>query len=51
MIMATIGTFTRSGNGFTGAVKTLTLNVKVRITPSETPNEKAGGLLISALPR
>ena len=26
--MATIGTFTASNNGFTGSVKTLTLNVK-----------------------
>ena len=26
--MATIGTFTRTDNGFTGSVKTLTLNVK-----------------------
>jgi uncharacterized protein (DUF736 family) len=46
--MATIGTFTRSGNGFTGAVKTLTLNVKARITPSGTPNEKAPDFRIFA---
>lgn len=29
--MATIGTFTKADNGFTGTVKTLTLNVKARI--------------------
>jgi uncharacterized protein (DUF736 family) len=46
--MATIGTFTRSGNGFTGAVKTLTLNVNARVTPSETPNEKAPDFRIFA---
>ena len=35
--MATIGTFTKNenGTGFTGAVKTLTLNVKAKFVPSE----------------
>lgn len=39
--MATIGTFTKSGDGFTGAVKTLTLDVKLKITRAEKENEKA----------
>jgi uncharacterized protein (DUF736 family) len=39
--MATIGTFTKSENGFTGAVKTLTLNVKARISRAEKTNDKA----------
>jgi uncharacterized protein (DUF736 family) len=39
--MATIGTFTKSENGYTGAVKTLALNVKARIAPAEKTNEKA----------
>ncbi|UXS53078.1 DUF736 domain-containing protein [Agrobacterium tumefaciens] len=38
--MATIGTFTRTENGFTGSVKTLTINVKgVRFVPIEEPVE------------
>jgi uncharacterized protein (DUF736 family) len=39
--MATIGTFTKSENGYTGAVKTLALNVKARIAPAEKTNDKA----------
>jgi len=39
-IMATIGTFTRNENGFTGSVKTLNLNVKaVKFVPAEGENE------------
>jgi uncharacterized protein (DUF736 family) len=42
LIMATIGTFTKGDNGdFTGAVKTLTLNVKTKIARSEKENDKA----------
>ena len=38
--MATIGTFTRTENGFSGAVKTLNLNVKsVKFLPVEGENE------------
>ncbi|TCV68697.1 DUF736 family protein [Neorhizobium sp. S3-V5DH] len=38
--MATIGTFTRTENGFAGSVKTLTINVKgVRFVPIEEPVE------------
>jgi uncharacterized protein (DUF736 family) len=39
--MATIGTFTQSGDDFTGVIKTLALNVKARITPAENENDKA----------
>jgi uncharacterized protein (DUF736 family) len=38
--MATIGSFTKTDNGFTGAVKTLTLNVKVKFVPSEGESER-----------
>jgi uncharacterized protein (DUF736 family) len=41
MIMATIGTFTKSENGFAGSVKTLTLNVKAKFTAAESGNDKA----------
>ena len=38
--MATIGTFSRTDNGFAGSVKTLTLNVKaVKFVPAEGENE------------
>jgi uncharacterized protein (DUF736 family) len=39
--MATIGTFTKSGDDFTGSVKTLTLNVNAKIVLAEKENEKA----------
>src|SRR6202163_4135064 len=39
--MATIGTFTASDNGYTGSVKTLTLNVKAKFVATEKENEKA----------
>ena len=38
--MATIGTFTTNGNGFTGTIKTLNLNVKARIERVENPSDK-----------
>jgi uncharacterized protein (DUF736 family) len=40
--MATIGTFTKSDDGsFTGAIKTLTLNVKpARLQPAHSESEK-----------
>jgi uncharacterized protein (DUF736 family) len=41
MTMATIGTFTASDNGYTGSIKTLTLNVKVKFAASEKDNDKA----------
>ncbi len=37
--MAIIGTFTQSGTGYTGSVKTLTLNAKVRFVPVEDKKE------------
>jgi uncharacterized protein (DUF736 family) len=40
-IMATIGTFTKSGDDFTGTVKTLALNVKAKIARAEKENDKA----------
>lgn len=39
--MATIGTFTKIENGFTGAVKTLALNVKAKFVPAEKESDKA----------
>ena len=39
--MATIGTFTKADTGFTGTVKTLTLNVKATIRSVERDSEKA----------
>ena len=46
--MATIGTFTKTENDYTGAVKTLTLNVKARISPVEKANDKAPDFRIFA---
>ena len=47
--MATIGSFKKSENGdYAGTVKTLTLNVKARITPVEKTNEKAPDFRIYA---
>jgi uncharacterized protein (DUF736 family) len=47
--MATIGSFTKSGNGdYAGSVKTLTLNVKARITPVDKANDKAPDFRIYA---
>jgi uncharacterized protein (DUF736 family) len=40
--MAQIGTFTRDENGnFSGAIRTLTLNTKASIRPSDRDNDKA----------
>jgi uncharacterized protein (DUF736 family) len=39
--MATIGTFTASDNGYTGSIKTLTLNIKAKFAASEKDNDKA----------
>ena len=38
--MATIGTFTSTATGFTGSIKTLTLNVKARLERIENPSDK-----------
>jgi len=39
--MATIGTFTKTGDTFTGAVKTLSISAKTTIKPSEKASDKA----------
>ncbi|MDT7952871.1 MAG: DUF736 family protein [Acetobacteraceae bacterium] len=39
--MATIGTFTRSGNSFAGAVKTLSINAKTTIKRADKASDKA----------
>src|SRR6266853_1862152 len=39
--MATIGTFTSNGNGFTGTVRTLALNAKAKLVRVETPSDKS----------
>ena len=48
--MATIGTFTKNENGagFTGAVKTLTLNVKAKFVPAEGDSERGPDFRIIA---
>ena len=38
--MANIGTFTSNGSGFTGTIRTLTLNVKARLVRVENPSDK-----------
>ena len=38
--MATIGTFTKDKSGFAGTVKTLALNVRARITPTENDTDR-----------
>lgn len=38
--MATIGTFSSTGTGFNGAIKTLNLNVKARFERVENPSDK-----------
>ncbi len=39
--MANIGTFTTQNGSYTGTVRTLTLNVKVRLVPSDKASENA----------
>jgi uncharacterized protein (DUF736 family) len=39
IIMATIGTFTASENGYTGSIKTLTLNIKAKFVASEKEHD------------
>jgi uncharacterized protein (DUF736 family) len=46
--MATIGTFTKTDSGFTGSVKTLTLNVKAKFVPAEGENERGPDFRIFA---
>ena len=49
-LMATIGNFTKSGDRYTGAVRTLTLNVKAQIAPAEKDNDKAPDYRVFAGP-
>ena len=47
--MATIGTFTAQGDGYTGSIKTLTLNVKqATLRKAEKDNDKAPDFRIFA---
>lgn len=46
--MANIGTFTAQDNGYTGTVRTLTLNVKVKLVPSDRESDKAPDFRILA---
>ena len=39
--MSTIGTFTKSENGFAGTVRTLNVNVKVKFVPNEKTSDKS----------
>lgn len=39
--MATIGTFTKSSNGYFGSVRTLTLKFDLTVKPSTKDNDKA----------
>jgi uncharacterized protein (DUF736 family) len=39
--MAIIGSFTASENGYSGSIKTLTLNIKAKFVPSDSENDKA----------
>lgn len=39
--MATIGTFTKDGNGFSGSIETLTLKAKITFEPSTKKTDNA----------
>ena len=46
--MANIGTFTAQNDSYSGSVRTLTLNVKVKIVPNDKDSENAPGYRIVA---
>ena len=46
--MANIGTFTADKDGFTGTLRTLTLNVKVKLIPNEKESENAPDYRVQA---
>jgi uncharacterized protein (DUF736 family) len=46
--MTSIGTFTQQNDGYTGAVRTLTVNVKVKFVPNEKTKENAPDFRILA---
>ena len=39
--MSTIGTFTKSENGYAGALRTLNVNVKVKFVPNDKSNDNS----------
>ena len=39
--MATIGTFTKTADGFVGTIRTMTINVKTKILATDKANDKA----------
>ena len=39
--MAIIGAFTKLNDGFTGTIKTLTLNVKAKLVPADRESDKS----------
>lgn len=39
--MANIGTFTADKDGFSGMLRTLTLNIKVKLIPNDRPSDNA----------
>jgi len=49
--MVNIGTFTAQNGGFTGTLRTLTLNVKVKLVPNEKGSENAPDYRPCARPR
>ena len=48
--MATIGTFTKNENGFSGQITTVTLNVKAKFASAEKENDKAPDYRVFAGP-
>jgi uncharacterized protein (DUF736 family) len=46
--MATIGTFSKAGDSYTGSIKTLTLNVKTKIAAAEKDSDQAPDFRIFA---
>lgn len=46
--MANIGTFTAENNGYTGTLRTLTLNVKVKLVSNDSDNDKAPDFRVQA---
>ncbi|MGH7172219.1 MAG: DUF736 domain-containing protein [Gemmataceae bacterium] len=46
--MANIGSFTAQNAGFTGTIRTLTLNVKVKLIPNDKSSENAPDFRIQA---
>ena len=46
--MANIGTFTGQKNGFSGSIRTLTLDIKVRLLPNGKASESAPDFRVEA---